>query len=151
MAMSTNAHSNELQHDGLGDIIFGDKLGATKLKFQNYGTELEGCQYVTIPSYPDIYVMVVDGIITRLSTDNVQLIKQGNPFYGLATGTMTFTSFKQIYPQIEVQLHEYESGYYLRWYNQGQNKAIVVDYVHGKIVEIKAGLVPEVLFVEGCA
>jgi hypothetical protein len=40
---------------------------------------------------------------------------------------------------------------YLRWYNQDQTKAIVADYVEGKITMLKAGVVPDVLFVEGCA
>lgn len=47
-------------------------------------------------------------------------------------------------------IHEYENGFYLRWFNQEQNKAILVDFIEGKIEMIKAGLVPSVLFVEGC-
>ncbi|WP_158968528.1 hypothetical protein [Paraglaciecola sp. L3A3] len=146
-----DAQTQPLQHNRLGDIIFGEKLATSSLIFQPSGAILEGCQYIKMIAYPGIDVMVVDGIIERLDTSNTQLIKQDSPFYALNTGSMTLASFRKTYPEIEIAPHEYENGFYLRWYNKDQSKAIVVDFINGDIELIKAGLVPTVLLVEGCA
>ncbi|MDV7103825.1 hypothetical protein R3X26_05305 [Vibrio sp. TH_r3] len=150
-SLGVHANTEKVQHNGLGGIVFGQPLKSASVEFKPYGQQVEGCQYVTTNAYPSISVMVVDEIIVRLDSSDIQLIKSDSPFYGLSKGTMTLSSFKRLYPEIEVALHEYENGVYLRWYNQDESKAIVVDYIGGKIERIKAGIVPDVLFVEGCA
>lgn len=141
----------KLNHDALADIVFGESINSISLPFRYQGAKLEGCQYVTVEKYPDISVMLVDNIITRIDSNNTKLITANSPFYGLATNAMKFTAFRKNYPEIEVLEHEYENGFYLRWYNKQQDKGIVVDYINGKVTAIKAGLIPSVLFVEGCA
>ncbi|MEO9944110.1 MAG: hypothetical protein ABJD02_04315 [Paraglaciecola sp.] len=149
--LTANTVSSELHHEGYAEIMFATKLSSSQLPFTLQGPILEGCQYVKFTQYPNVSVMVDKGIITRIDSNKVARLTQNTPFHALVTGTMTFKAFKQTYPKIEVQEHEYENGFYLTWFNQQQDKAIVVDYVNGKVSAIKAGLVPNVLFVEGCA
>lgn len=146
-----NNYANELDHNRLGEIVFGEKIALTPLVFKESSRAVNGCRYVKSAEYPNLDLMIVDGVIERVDTTNVKLINQASPFYGLMKKSITLTTFKKLHPKIEVTPHEYENGFYLKWFNEDKSKGIVIDYIDGEITLIKAGLVPAVLFVEGCA
>ncbi|WP_394181555.1 hypothetical protein [Marinomonas posidonica] len=143
--------SPKVQHDHFGPIIFGEQLTDTKLAFTVQSTLVDDCQYIRFDAYPNVSVMIINHVIERIDTNQLNVIDKENPFYELATHSLSLTDFSRKYPTIEVEPHEYENGVYLRWYNQNKTKAIVVDYINNKIDVIKAGLVPSVLYIEGCA
>ncbi|MDU0356420.1 hypothetical protein RS130_23230 [Paraglaciecola aquimarina] len=149
--ISFSAQSTKLHHDQFGELVFAHSVKDTALTFHYLDSQLSDCQYVAIDKYPEVEAMLLEGIIVRVETKDIQVLGTDSPFYSLANNLMDLAAFKQAHPQVEVAAHEYENGYYLRWYNNNQSKAIVVDYVQGKVTNIKAGIVPHVLFVEGCA
>ncbi len=143
--------ATELTHQGLGEIHFGKALSSMQLPYKALSQEVEGCQYIMFDRYPSLSVMVVDDIIHRIEASDLSLIERSHPFYQLVNQSQSLSDFKVTYPNIEIEEHEYETGLYLRWYNHEETRAIVVDYINGKVELIKAGLIPAALWVEGCA
>ncbi|KZN15238.1 hypothetical protein [Marinomonas sp. TW1] len=143
--------SPKVHHDHFGRLMFGEPLTDTQLAFTVQSRLVDDCQYIRFDAYPNVSVMVVNHVIERIDSNQLNVIDTDSPFYELASKSLSLTDFSSKYPDIEVEPHEYENGVYLRWYNPNKTKAIVVDYINNQIDVIKAGLVPSVLYIEGCA
>ncbi|RBO79847.1 hypothetical protein DFP76_11025 [Marinomonas aquiplantarum] len=149
--LTNNTDTLKVHHDHFGSIKFGERLTDTQLAFTIQSTLVNECQYIRFDDYPNVSVMVVNHVIERIDTDQLNVIDKESPFYELASHSLSLADFSKKYPDIEIAPHEYENGVYLRWYNSSKTKAIVVDYINDNIDIIKAGRVPSVLYIEGCA
>jgi hypothetical protein len=143
--------AKQLNHQHLGDIYFGNRLSSIKLTYQPLGEYSGGCRYIEFDQYPDVAVMIIDDIIQRVEMPLQKFIDPSNIFYDLVNNKQSLKDFKTKHPDVEIVHHEYEAGFYLRWYNDNESRAMVADYINGEVVLLKAGLVPAVLWIEGCA
>jgi hypothetical protein len=162
---STNVHHAESEkttiaepftHHRFGEIYFAEDLHTITLNYQVISEGEDSCQYVAFDKYPSLAFMVIEGTIVNATLDvglytDIDSIFKHSIFQALATGRQSLAAFRKQYPQVEVYDHEYLPGVYLHWYSIDKTRAVVVEYVNERIDRLKVGLVPSVLWVEGCA
>jgi hypothetical protein len=150
------ASDESFTHHRFVEIHFCNDVASISLSYKLLGDQNNGCQYIAFKKYPSLAVMVMDGTIEHADleihshTDKHDLFKQ-SIFQALATGQQSLAEFRQQYPEVEIYDHEYLPGVYLHWYNNDKTRAVVIEYVNGQVDRVKVGLVPSVLWVEGCA
>ncbi|QRV24357.1 hypothetical protein [Marinomonas foliarum] len=140
-----------LDHQRFGDIYFGTELSSSQLTYKAISQKIEGCHYIVFDQYPTVSVMIIDDVIQRIETSDFGFINSNNPFYEVITNGKPFNKLNMDRQDIDIEEHEYEYGFYFRWYNNAKTRAIIIDYVDGKVDIIKAGLLPAAMWIEGCA
>jgi len=93
----------------------------------------------------DLLVMLVDGIVVRVDVIGPSLPTSA----GIRVGD-TDARVKEIYPGLAVQPHKYTDGHYLIVYAE-HDRRLIFESQAGKVTRYRAGMVPQVDWVEGCS
>ena len=143
--------------DGIGPIRVGMTVqqaeASARTRLLSEGSKLENCWYVKPQGGPrDISFMVIEGQIARVDI-------YGNNRITTVRGAKIGDSedrIKSLYPgQIRVTPHEYvQGGHYLTFVPRDASDRqyrIVFETDGRRVKHIRAGRLPEVEYVEGCA
>jgi hypothetical protein len=148
----TQVAANVLSWDGFGNITFGETLEeistSTGLKFAPTNDAIdweEACKYVDVKGQSSIHFMVEEGILTRADAP------VGTPTVLNIDVSGSLDEIKRQHPNAIIKNHKYAmDGHYIIFYNADKSKAILFEHYESKIQVLRAGLVPSVLYVEGC-
>ena len=146
----------DARFDGYGDMRFGMTAAeATKAwggELTSLGTDGELCYYLTpkwVKRAAEFAFMVEDDRFVRYSTDSAKMIAPGGGKVG-----MTTAQIEALYPgRIERLPHKYTDGQYLRIKDTADAKRAVLfeTDAKGTVTNWRAGVAPQVDYVEGCA
>lgn len=108
---------------------------------------LEGCTTAVIEDEDGVWLMVVDGRVVRVDvrTPNVETRE------GAGVGDPE-DRVRALYPgRVEVQPHKYTEGHYLVVTPEdGSDHRLIFETEGGLVRRYRAGVLPEVAWVEGC-
>lgn len=90
-------------------------------------------------------LMIVDGQIVRVDVETPQIATDVGARVGDSEGKI-----RSLYPETQTAPHKYVQGFYLTVRPAG-NYRIVFETQNGKVTRFRAGRMPEVGWVEGCA
>ncbi len=141
--------------EGIGPILVGmtvseaEKAGDIKLDFGGYQTGT--CRYGSTKSLKDIDFMFSKGTLARVDV--------GNPLTktlsGVGVGDSEADVFAAYGEQLERDANYYdpENASYLTYVpeDSSDNTRVLFDVMDGKVINIRAGRLPEINYVEGCA
>jgi len=147
--------TSKLAIDGIGPIRVGMTIGeaeaSARTRLLSLGGKLENCWYVKPQGGPrDISFMVIDGKIARVDIN-------GNSPITTISGAKIGDSedrIKSLYA-VRITPHEYvRGGHYLTFVPNDtfdQQYRMVFETDGKRVKQIRAGRLPEVEYVEGCA
>ena len=135
---------------GAGPVRFGmsvEELRAA-VEVEPLGPAGE-CAYVVPKGAPDgLAFMVVDGRVVRAD------IRRGSGVpatIGVRTGDDEARALERLGPATEVRPHKYVEGHYLTAPTGEGETWWVVETDRGTVTDLRAGLMPQVRWVEGCS
>jgi hypothetical protein len=103
------------------------------------------CNYIRFAGIQGVFFMVENNIIVRADTQS----GVGNQL-GVAVGD-SFSSINSRFPKAVVKPNKYDDESHDIWIaNKNGNGVILLSESEGKIQAIRAGIEPEVSYVEGC-
>jgi hypothetical protein len=107
----------------------------------------DGCAYLESPKAPDLRVMVEAGRVVRVETNRARYSTTA----GVRVGD-TVMKVRDVYSAGAVERpHKYVGdGEYFIVHTSDRKRALLIEIVEGKVVQIRGGLVPPVEYVEGC-
>ena len=140
--------------NGIGNLQVGMTVGEAQAAYPGFraGSSPDGsaCSYAVLNGFPaGIGVMVDAGKVARVE------IRRGD--FATSTGARigdTEERIKSLYPgQVTVSPHKYTDGHYLTVTPTGDDSAnrIVFETDGRKVVNYRAGVRPQVEYVEGCS
>ncbi len=149
---SAQSIANELSWDGYGEIMFGtsveDISRSTGLEFiptQDGRDWEEACKYMDVKGDKGIRYMVENGVLTRAE------VPVSTPTLLKIDISKSISEIKEQHPEAIVKNHKYAmDGHYIIFYNSNKSKALLLEYYESKVQIMRAGVVPSVLYVEGC-
>jgi hypothetical protein len=149
---SSPSIANELSWDGFGDIKFGKSLEeisrTTGLEFvpTKGGTAWsEACKYVEVKGDSSIRFMIENGILTRAE------VPVKTPTLFAINMSASLDKIKMQHPNAVVMNHKYVmEGHYIIFYSLDKSKALLLEHYESKVQIMRAGMVPSVMYVEGC-
>ncbi len=138
-----------LNYNSYGPIEFGTDIKKVekllKEKARKSNRDETGCYYVTFKRFPKVSFMIVEGKVKRVD------VGINNPTILNIPVSFKLKDVKKMYLNVNIKTHTYDpAGYYFVFNNPNKTKAILYEYYENKIQYIRAGLKPEVEFVEGC-
>ena len=145
------AEAAALRPDGIGDIDVGISLADA---IDRAGTAAvdpepaEECRYITFPTLPEgVSFMVVRDTIRRVDVDTQEVRTERGAGIGMASGQV-----EQLHGgSAERMPHKYEpDGEYLIIAGATANTRLVFETAVDTVRTMRAGLMPEVLWVERC-
>ncbi|MCE7031988.1 lectin [Lysobacter sp. GX 14042] len=149
---------DEARYDGVGPARFGMSAAEVRAAWPGElnggpGDEGEACYHLNPVGQPDIAyfaLMFGDGRFVRYSVANQTMTAPGGGQVG-----MDEAALEQLYgPGIERSAHKYvEGGEYLRIDQPGGGEGVLIFETDAAdtVTEWRVGLLPHVLYVEGCA
>ncbi len=151
---SPDPHAVPVTAEGWGPARVGmtlsqavDALDGTLVEIEG-SSGTEGCFYMESVRAPGMRFMVEDGTLVRVETTD--------PRYRTPSGVRVGQSEGQARAAYQGRVvekpHQYvEDGYYLVITLADARRAVVLETVDGQVVELRGGLLPPVLYVEGCS
>jgi hypothetical protein len=122
-------------------------LKAEGFHFATGFTAADDCAYFESATVPDLRVMVEGGRVVRVETDH--------PTYSTAAGVRVgdaLAKVRRAYSGLVKRPHQYvDDGEYLILYSSDHKRAVLIEVVERKVVQIRGGVVPPVEYVEGCS
>jgi hypothetical protein len=107
----------------------------------------ESCHYMDSPTAPGLLFMVTKGIVSRVDTKDRRYATES----GVRVGETEAEARREHAGQMVEHPHRYvDDGYYFYIYDPDRKHAVVIEIADGRVVEIRGGRVPEVLWVEHC-
>ncbi|WP_448603461.1 hypothetical protein [Thermoleptolyngbya sp.] len=155
-ALSANSR---VQLKGVGPVRVGMTVNEAKqaagiplVRAENAYSEGDACYFLSAQGISDLGFMVTNGRIARVDVGRNSPIKT---LSGAGIGS-TEAQIQQLYPgQIVSYPHEYfDNGKYLTFVPKDeadQGFRVIFETDQGHVVEYRAGQLPEVQYVEGCA
>ena len=152
------SESSQVSIRGIAPIMVGmtvsEAMRASGQKLINQGESGGGpsCRYYKIKELKGVAFMVTDGRIARVDiTDNSKITTLSGAKIGDSE-----SKIKSLYPkQIRVEAHEYDAkGHYLIFVpkdSRDKNYSVIFETDGKKVTRWRAGKLPEVQFIEGCA
>ncbi|MAZ89307.1 MAG: hypothetical protein CL693_16880 [Cellvibrionaceae bacterium] len=122
--------------------------------------EPSACEYVGINEWPGIYLMIYEGRVVRadVSTDMAEKVSLYAAdsllpsIHYLRTLKPSINQLRERFPELTIQPHAYFGlGVYLIYSDPESEFALVIEYAEGKVLGLRAGMLPNVLWVEGCS
>ena len=110
--------------------------------------DADDCVYLESPGAPALLVMVEGGLVVRVESSKATYATEA----GVRVGD-TLARARAAYSGLAAERgHQYvEDGQYLVAYARDRSRAVVIEVVEGKVVQIRGGLEPAVEYVEGCS
>jgi hypothetical protein len=142
--------------DGFGKVRFGMKIAEAeqalghKLVPFNAADE-EACRYYKVDAaWPDLAFMTADGVIVRLDVQSGADIVTDN---GAKIGDTEAHVLELYKGRIDVQPHKYTGpeGHYLIVKGSDGKVQLVFETDGAKVLSYRAGVEPQVQYVEGCS
>lgn len=158
-AQATLSPDSRVQLKGVGPVRVGMTVNEAKqaagvplVRAENAYSEGESCYFLNAQGITDLGFMVTDGRIARVDVGRGSAIKT---LSGAGIGS-TEAQIQQLYPgQITSTPHEYfDNGKYLTFVPKDEaDKAfrVIFETDNGRVIEYRAGKMPEVQYIEGCA
>jgi hypothetical protein len=139
---------------GFGGIRVGQELAEIESDHSgsfDISEFLGECAHMSLTDWPDgILAMVVEGRVVRIEVWNAAIATREGARIG-----MTESEIHALYPgQVEVLPHKYTDGHYLRVTPSGPDVAehrIIFETDGEEVQRYRAGILPAVEWVEGCA
>ncbi|RMF65767.1 MAG: hypothetical protein D6742_11685 [Cyanobacteria bacterium J069] len=159
-AQTTLSSDSRVQLKGIGPVRVGMTVNEAKqaagvplVRVENaYGEEGDACYSLSAQGVPGLGFMVTDGRIARVEVGRESSIKT---LSGAGIGS-TEAQIQQLYPgQIVSTPHEYfDGGKYLTFIPKDEADKtfrVIFETDKGRVIEYRAGKLPEVQYIEGCA
>ncbi|GAB4464441.1 MAG: hypothetical protein OHK0037_18440 [Elainellaceae cyanobacterium] len=158
-AQATLSPDSRVQLKGVGPVRVGMTVNEAKqaagvplVRAENTYGEGESCYFLNAQGIADLGFMVTDGRIARVDVGRGSSIKT---LSGAGIGS-TEAQIQQLYPgQITSTPHEYfDNGKYMTFVPKDEaDKAfrVIFETDNGRVIEYRAGKMPEVQYIEGCA
>ena len=146
---------DRLSTQGIGDIRIGMTLDEMKTRFgarlEGYNEEVtaEVCAHWTVPAYPGLGFMMLDGELARIEV-------RGGAYKTLSGAQigMTEQAVFDIYgDKIKTEIHPYSDpdGKYLVFISSDKKFGMILETLHGKVMDYRIGLWDAVQLIEGCS
>ena len=142
----------ELGFEGMGDVRFGMDRNEVEqaLGHPLHGnSEGEGCTVLTPkPEGSVLSLMFEEGKLRRIDADSPKIEVEGGGRVG-----MSAEEIRKLYPGVKEQPHKYVEGALYLIVDPpavGDGKIVFETDAHGKVTTLRAGLSPQVEYVEGC-
>ncbi|MXO76069.1 hypothetical protein GRI40_12670 [Altererythrobacter aerius] len=146
---AADSAANVLTLEGLGDLLIGRPVPADS-SFASRGAQVPGtdCRTMTSRSYPDVYALIQDGQVRRVTVAGDSPVTLAG---GIGVGA-TEAAVEAAYPGLVEDAHEYVAapGKYLTQPGSGARLRFEIDSDR-RVSAIHAGLMPQLGYVEGCA
>ncbi len=155
-----------LSPKAVGDIPFGISLASLE-KRQDYSllpfnedsensAEPSSCYYLRIQQWPGVALMVENERVVRADVPLLLPLEPGASAVPsldyLQDQQPTIHQLREQFPALEIEPHAYfDLGVYLIHSDPEQEFALVIEYAEGKVLGLRAGKLPNVLWVEGCS
>ncbi len=158
-AQATLSVDSRVQLKGVGPVRVGMTVNEAKqaagiplVRAENAYSEGDACYFLDAQGILGLGFMVTDGRIARVDVGRNSPIKT---LSGAGIGS-TEAQIQQLYPgQIVSNPHEYfENGKYLTFVPKDEadkSFRVIFETDRGRVVEYRAGKLPEVQYIEGCA
>jgi len=140
-----------LQVDRVGPVVVGMTLAeareAAQVELRQDGDVLGNCVYYEPRRLePDVSLMVIDGVVSRIDVDSGTTTTQE----GIGIGASE-ADVKRTYPDTVVSKHYYTDGHYLRVLSEDGRHAYLFETDGSKVLRFRSGFPRAVDQVEGCA
>jgi hypothetical protein len=139
-----------LSATGYGPVTFGDRLEVVEKRLgeqappPSEGDE-EHCREFDFKTYPGLFFMVENGVVTRVASSRAVPTAIG-PTVGAS-----LKSVRRAVPAIAVSPDPYDDrGHHLTLKTADGKAALLLEETAGKVTAVRGGLVPSVLYWEGC-
>jgi hypothetical protein len=110
-------------------------------------SDTESCYYMDSPTAPGLRFMVTGGIVSRVDTKDGRYATES----GVRVAETEAEARREYAGQMVEDPHKYvDDGYYFYIYDPDRRHAVVIEIADGRVVEIRGGRLPEVLWVEHC-
>ncbi len=112
------------------------------------------CYYIQMPEMAHVQWMILDGRVARAELPATYKSPSLPVVSDFLAGRLTPEEAAARYRNIEIDEHEYHDGYRVAFFNNHvdqADRAVVADYVNHKIENIRVGLIPAAMFIEGCS
>jgi hypothetical protein len=130
---------------GIGPIAVGMTAAAIAPHIEKLG-ELQGCVYAKAPAAPGLLIMLFAGKVVR-----VDVIEPGLATAAGARVGDTEARIRELYAgRVSVEPHKYTDGHYLV-VDSASNRRLVFETDGTRVTRYRAGVVPQVDWVEGCS
>lgn len=158
-AQAALSADSRVQLKGVGPVRIGMTVNEAKqvagiplVRAENAYSEGDACYFLNAQGISDLGFMVTDGRIARVDVGRNSPIKT---LSGAGIGS-TEAQIQQLYPgQIVSNPHEYfDNGKYLTFVPKDEadkSFRVIFETDQGRVVEYRAGKLPEVQYIEGCA
>lgn len=147
--------SAPISTEGIGPILAGmtraeaEAAGDVKLRSEGFATG--GCEYFRTSSLPDVGFMFNDGTFARVDVMNPEVATLS----GVSVGDTEAEVYDAYGDNIkrEANFYDPENSSYLTYVpdDSSDERRMIFDVTNGEIIAIKAGRLPEINYVEGCA
>jgi serine/threonine-protein kinase len=141
--------------EGIGPVLVGmteseaERAGDFELTFDGFGTGQ--CKYLTSDAVKDVGFMFNKGTLARIDTTN----PNSETISGVSVGDSEADVYEAYGDQIEREANYYdpENASYLTYVPEdpADKTRVLFDVNDGQIINIRAGRLPEINYVEGCA
>lgn len=130
---------------GVGPIEIGARADSLQGRVAPLG-KLGECVYGRMASLDGVLVMFVDGAVVR-----VDVTSSATPTtLGIKVGDSE-AQVRERYPTARVEPHKYVDGGHYLVVDADDNRRLVFETDGAKVTRYRAGLVPQVDWVEGCS
>lgn len=141
------------------DTVNGVTLGQSVDQFKKQYPQAQApdeqisteCYYLKTPEIADVQWMIVDGIVARADIPTSYKSPTLPVVSTFISGHLTPDQAVQRYANTELDAHEYHQGYRVSFINASGDRAVVADYINNKVENLRIGLIPVAMFIEGCA
>jgi serine/threonine protein kinase len=150
--LDTNA---PISTEGIGPVLAGmtkseaEDAGDIKLRSEGYVTG--SCGYFTTDSLPDVGFMFNKGTLARIDVMNSEIATLS----GIRVGDSEDAVLQAYGDDLKREANFYDpnNGSYLTYVpdDQADKHRVLFDVIEGEVVNIRAGRLPEINYVEGCA
>ncbi|WP_273151534.1 hypothetical protein [Methylophaga thiooxydans] len=149
------AQAQSFDFDTVNGVAIGQSIEQLKQHYPQAKTAKNQinteCYYVEIPKIEGVQWMVIDGIVARADISTSYKSPTLPVVSAFITGQLTPEQAASRYTNIELDDHEYQQGYRVSFINANGDRAVVADYVNNKVENVRIGLIPAAMFIEGCA
>ena len=125
------------------------QLGATAAEIAEHTEKLgsvEGCAYAKAPAAPGLLIMLFAGKVVRFDVIEPILATPAGAKVGDSE-----TRIQELYPgRVRVEPHKYTDGHYLV-IDSAPGRRLVFETDGTRVTRYRAGVVPQVDWVEGCS
>lgn len=141
--------------DKVNGVALGQKFEELKQQYPHIQVDKNkinsACYYIQVPEIKNVSWMILDGMVVRADVPMSYEILSSPVIMAFISGQLTPNQAASRYEKIQIDNHEYHEGYRVTFYNNGGDRAVVADYVNHKIENLRIGLVPAAMYIEGCA